>query len=833
MNKKLIFKKISLFSLILIALVSLLTFNTKAESLSSEYASYSEGQTLVENTLEHDIYHKKLIAYSSTNRCTNPSGYSLTNSPQQVNILSVPSSADTRVVNYTYPSANGWQRKKLDEFVEAYEKNNPGWVVIGAVNGDFFDINGNNKLLPYQTTGTALSDGDLLRAVNKKSVGYTNNGTNNTFIISEEATFTNSHYLDIYDESGNIIESYEINKINSEPLDNELAVYFSYNMYDESGNVVLNKVTVPAKDSFTVQRPIRCLPTSDTTLFAKGYISDVDQSIALQFGQFAIVCKNEEIKEKLKISTKIRVQQKATGDLADCDQIIGVGSTLMENGEISTNNSDGMREQRHPRTCIGVKEDGTLMFFVVDGRQQDNNMYGMTQDELGVMMKYYGCYAGVNIDGGGSSSFGVRNSKGDFVIMNSPSDGNLRNNSNALLIVVPKLQLNVEGIADTSAYLTYDLDNNFTVSNLEVKLNEQTLEINNKSTLIENLKPATEYTVDYSYDITYKGVTRNKKGIPQSFTTGKTAPVIEKTIFDINGNNVNLKFNVTDSESLITFLSIEYKQGIEFIDDPTWTSFTLPLDSIKNFEIKYVVDYNVGSIPNRNAQIKKQFTWYPNTLNMNLYYEEQQAQIMNIINSVNEKLILSSKEEVISLINNAKELISKVENKERMDLLNFMNPKIQLLNGVLLKDIYDNDYKNQITLIINSAVNSILGSKNKDEVESYYSFAMSEVERIFDLDSKKEIEDYKASKIAEVENYISNKEYNKKNQEKVNNLKNAFISNLENLLTKEEINQSYNATILSIDEVKTKGCNSNSILIISVLMSLVVSMFVVIKKRIK
>lgn len=51
--------------------------------------------------------------------------------------------------------------------------------------------------------------------------------------------------------------------------------------------------------------------------------------------------------------------------MAACDQIMAVGSTLVQNGEVSTDNSDGMRQDRHPRTCIGVKEDGTLMFLLL------------------------------------------------------------------------------------------------------------------------------------------------------------------------------------------------------------------------------------------------------------------------------------------------------------------------------------------------------------------------------------------------------------------------------------------------------------------------------------
>lgn len=199
--------------------------------------------------------------------------------------------------------------------------------------------------------------------------------------------------------------------------------------------------------------------------------------------------------------------------MAACDQIMAVGSTLVQNGEVSTDNSDGMRQDRHPRTCIGVKEDGTLMFFVVDGRQQDNNMYGMTQDEQGAMMKYYDCYQGFNNDGGGSSTFGVRNENGEFVIMNSPSDGEERTNSNALLIVVPELKLNFSELEDDSVKLSYgNLSKGIEIENVMVTINGVTKEMKTNEFIFDGLTPNTICELNYSYDIIYNGVKASNVG---------------------------------------------------------------------------------------------------------------------------------------------------------------------------------------------------------------------------------------------------------------------------------------------------------------------------------
>lgn len=762
------FKSIFIVFIFVFLIIGLTSFTTKATTVSSDYASYTEVGILAENILDNNIIHKKVTASSTTNSCSNPSGYSTVDSPQQVNMLTVPSSSDIRVVNYTFPSTNGWQRKTLTQFVESFEADNPGWQVIAGVNGDFFDINANNKALPYQTSGTTLSDGDLLRAVERKSVGYTNNGTTSTFIMTDKVTFTEKHQLEIFDDSGNLIAKYDIDKFNEMPIDNEISVYYTYYVnVDDDGDGASDRAelitnTVPVTNSYVFQRPIRCLPQSSSTLFAKGKISYTNQETILQFGQFAIVTSNKEVQTNLDSSASVRVQKDVTGDLAECDQIIGVGSTLMENGEISTNNSDGMRTQRHPRTCIGVKEDGTMMFFVVDGRQQESNMYGMTQDELGVMMKYYGCYSGVNIDGGGSSTFGIRDENGEFIITNSPSDGKLRNNSNALLIVVPTIKLSTSYLTEESINLSYVLDEGMSISNLNILLNGQTIEMTSQEMIVNNLIPETNYVLTYSYDITYRGITRRKTSNLISFTTGKKSPLIEKATFDLNDNVIDLNFKILDEKNLHSFISIEYNRGVIFIDDISLTNQTLQLSSINSFEIELIVDYNVASTPNRNSQKIVQFNWYPNSLNLENYLEAEQTQIKNIINQVNENLVTLTKEEVITKIIEAKAQISLVKVKE-----------------VVLEEL-----------------------------------------RIL-----------RESKINELNNLISKNEYSKKNKDKIDNILSNAINAINASTDAEEINSLFNNAQSSIKEVRTKNCNSNSIVITSLSIVSLTILFVLLKKK--
>ena len=58
---------------------------------------------------------------------------------------------------------------------------------------------------------------------------------------------------------------------------------------------------------------------------------------------------------------------------------------------------------------------------MVDGRQR-NYSEGMNLHELGSLMIELGCWNATNMDGGGSSVMGMKDSSGDLQVMNRPSD---------------------------------------------------------------------------------------------------------------------------------------------------------------------------------------------------------------------------------------------------------------------------------------------------------------------------------------------------------------------------------------------------------------------------
>ncbi len=94
------------------------------------------------------------------------------------------------------------------------------------------------------------------------------------------------------------------------------------------------------------------------------------------------------------------------------------GSWIVKDGEIVIGEWDewvGVMTNRDPRTAVGIKDDGTLVFIVVDGRQPGFSE-GLKGKELGEFILNYGIRNAAMLDGGASSEMIV---KGEIV--NRPS----------------------------------------------------------------------------------------------------------------------------------------------------------------------------------------------------------------------------------------------------------------------------------------------------------------------------------------------------------------------------------------------------------------------------
>jgi hypothetical protein len=257
--------------------------------------------------------------------------------------------------------------------------------------------------------------------------------------------------LSVYDNDGNVIKKFDINKVNAEPSDNEVALYYA--PLKKNFEPQVNPINV--KDAWLVRSGLYATTTCEGSFYGVGNITEfLTEELALKANQFAIKSNNKQVNDMLANDVKIRVQfEYKDPSVEGVENFIGFPYQLVENGKYIANKhpDDNNVKYRHPRTIIGQKENGDVVLAVVDGRQNNKNMYGLSAVEMSTFMAAHGCVDAWNLDGGGSSTMIVRKQYGwefgnenngfnkdnsDWYVTNNPSDGSERSDGNHLLVVV-------------------------------------------------------------------------------------------------------------------------------------------------------------------------------------------------------------------------------------------------------------------------------------------------------------------------------------------------------------------------------------------------------------
>lgn len=103
----------------------------------------------------------------------------------------------------------------------------------------------------------------------------------------------------------------------------------------------------------------------------------------------------------------------------DAEDVISTGPVMLLSGLDQPIPDDAFCNDRHPRTAVGKKSDGTVVLFAVDGRFAD--AAGMSIKELQKTLRWLGCTEAINLDGGGSTTMYIKGQPFNGVV-NHPSD---------------------------------------------------------------------------------------------------------------------------------------------------------------------------------------------------------------------------------------------------------------------------------------------------------------------------------------------------------------------------------------------------------------------------
>ncbi len=106
-----------------------------------------------------------------------------------------------------------------------------------------------------------------------------------------------------------------------------------------------------------------------------------------------------------------------------------VGGRLIKEGVLQD-----VDDSAAPRTAVGIKADGSVVFYTIDGRQDSS--YGVRLKTLGKRLLELGCVEAVNFDGGGSTTLnGIMPGDWHSTLLNFPSDGSQRPCTNFFILL--------------------------------------------------------------------------------------------------------------------------------------------------------------------------------------------------------------------------------------------------------------------------------------------------------------------------------------------------------------------------------------------------------------
>lgn len=125
---------------------------------------------------------------------------------------------------------------------------------------------------------------------------------------------------------------------------------------------------------------------------------------------------------------------------------------LLENGEVAA----GLDTSSAPRTAIGMKSDGSLLFYTIDGRQSGHSV-GASEVLLAQRLQQLGCTTALCLDGGGSTTLAATlPDSTSATLINKPSGGKERAVSTHIFLVAdntPSAQLDHYYISPVSSLL--------------------------------------------------------------------------------------------------------------------------------------------------------------------------------------------------------------------------------------------------------------------------------------------------------------------------------------------------------------------------------------------
>lgn len=446
---------------------------------------------------------------------------------------------------------NSIETIKAQDKLAGYEKTSsmarrrsyPGHVAVGAINGDFYGGTG----IPINIQ---VRNGEILRGPGAQStIGF--NEAKKPMLARV-----------IYSGSlrkGN--QSRSVYTVNSTRGDNQLILYNKYYGSSTGTNSFGTEIKIRPMGGWAVNDTMSFIVTSKESGVGSMVLNDTTWVLSGHGTASTFLVNNINVGDTVKLFTGVAPGIAKLKELiGGFPKIIYNGADYVDQGYLEEGGPSHAYE-RHPRTATGFSQDSNKVYFVVvDGRSAQS--IGMTLHELADFMQRIGVYQGINLDGGGSTTFFVRDS-----VMNVTSDGVERTVSNALAVFTssPQGSLNKIRISPNSYRLYHSESVSFSAYGFDdyfnpVPVNQSLVTYSvtpgigvlDGNTFIAGNDPDTGFVyLDYqglrdSALIIVKGITRIQLSPESSVTDTSRLVPLKAQAWDLDGTPRNLELNLYD-----------------------------------------------------------------------------------------------------------------------------------------------------------------------------------------------------------------------------------------------------------------------------------------------
>lgn len=130
------------------------------------------------------------------------------------------------------------------------------------------------------------------------------------------------------------------------------------------------------------------------------------------------------------VGSEVTFTVTANSGWEDVDYAVGALYCLAQDGVVTT----GLAAGANPRTAVGQKADGTLVFYTIDGRKTGHSI-GASLTQIGKRLLELGCETVLCLDGGGSTNLAVTTPDSTTAsIINRPSESNRKVTNQVFLV---------------------------------------------------------------------------------------------------------------------------------------------------------------------------------------------------------------------------------------------------------------------------------------------------------------------------------------------------------------------------------------------------------------